>query len=380
MTVGRRVIVVGGGIAGCAAALAARDAGAQVMMLSRAPGATALYAGAMAMSAPDGLVPAGERWHPFARLDLGAGELDQAMDAACARLGAALGAAGHPLEGDRGTVGTYLDLHGRERRGQLVPESVAGGELARLRAARVAVVAVAGVGEYDAPAVVEAIGQRAFAVEVDLGLPAGASLTDVFGRPAPVVECDADLVAYPPGFAHLPPGGVELLATMPSPHGLRLQRALERVLDAAGVEVRAIEVGPGAFVAEGDALRAVGGVDADAVVLATGRYIGGGLVKNSVVREPLFDLGVFHDGQRVDRAYPVRLRHLEYVSPEPAFRTGLLTDGALRPLDGEMVVRFANLYAAGSVLGGYDYGGEDGFGVPVLTGWLAGTSAARAAG
>ena len=33
--------------------------------------------------------------------------------------------------------------------------------------------------------------------------------------------------------------------------------------------------------------------------------------------------------------------------------------------------------AAGAVLGGYDYAGSCGFGVPLLTGWLAGANAAK---
>jgi len=35
------------------------------------------------------------------------------------------------------------------------------------------------------------------------------------------------------------------------------------------------------------------------------------------------------------------------------------------------------VYAAGAMLGGYDYAGPCGFGVPILTGWLAGRFAAR---
>ena len=42
-----RVLVVGGGIAGYCAALAARRDGAEVTLVARAPGATALYAGGM---------------------------------------------------------------------------------------------------------------------------------------------------------------------------------------------------------------------------------------------------------------------------------------------------------------------------------------------
>src|SRR5207245_6244956 len=42
-----RVVVIGGGIAGYCAALGARREGAEVTVIARAPGATALYAGAM---------------------------------------------------------------------------------------------------------------------------------------------------------------------------------------------------------------------------------------------------------------------------------------------------------------------------------------------
>jgi anaerobic glycerol-3-phosphate dehydrogenase len=41
-------------------------------------------------------------------------------------------------------------------------------------------------------------------------------------------------------------------------------------------------------------------------------------------------------------------------------------------------VPYSNLYAVGAVLGGYDYAGPCGFGVPILTGWLAGRWAAKA--
>lgn len=369
------MVVIGGGIAGCTAALAAAGAGAEVTLLSRAPGATALYAGGMEIAPPGPVLPPREPFHPFVRLEVTEGEVAQTLDEACDRLGSALDAAGHPLRGDWRTARTYLDVLGRERPAQLVPATVAGGEIERLRSNRVAVVDVAGVGEYDADVIRCAIGDGASRVDVDLGLTPGASLTDLFGRQAPRLDVDADIALFPPGFTDLPEGAVELLAAVPSPHGLRLHRALERVLSAAGVDVRHHQAAT--YARSGDRLTEVDGVAGDEFVLATGRYIGGGLVKNGVVREPVFDLGVFHEGERVDRAHPARLRHLEYVSPEPAFRTGVLADPGLRPLDWEGRVRFENLRAAGSVLGGYDYGREYGFGVPILTGWLAGAWAAR---
>jgi glycerol-3-phosphate dehydrogenase subunit B len=59
-------------------------------------------------------------------------------------------------------------------------------------------------------------------------------------------------------------------------------------------------------------------------------------------------------------------------------RSGLLTDKQLRPLDEEGRAPYSNLFAAGAVLGGYEYAGACGFGVPLLTGWLAGGFAAKA--
>jgi anaerobic glycerol-3-phosphate dehydrogenase len=92
--------------------------------------------------------------------------------------------------------------------------------------------------------------------------------------------------------------------------------------------------------------------------------------------EPLAGLGVFHDG-RPASAGGVRLRHLEYLDAAAEMTSGLMTDKQLHPLNEEGVSQYTNLYAAGAVLGGYDYAGACGFGVPLLTGWLAGTWAGK---
>src|SRR5436853_24973 len=66
-----------------------------------------------------------------------------------------------------------------------------------------------------------------------------------------------------------------------------------------------------------------------------------------------------------------------YLDPREEMRMGVMTDRRLRPLLEDGSVPHTNLYAAGSMLGGYDYSGPCGFGVPILTGWLAGRNAAR---
>jgi glycerol-3-phosphate dehydrogenase subunit B len=399
-----RVLVVGGGLAGTWAAVTAAQAGADVVLVSRAPGATALYAGGMEIAPDLEEVMAKEPFHPFTRLYRDHLQLGADLEQVCASLVAELGRAGLPITGDTRHRGRYADLHGAFRSAQLVPGTVAPGELTRLRGRHVAVAAVEGVGDYDAASTAEALTEQGVKATVARApmkaLPVGAALGDLFGHPAPAVRTSADLVAFPPGFVKLPKNGFELLAAAPSPHGWRLQKALEAVLRRARVEVVAGEVtgfrragarleaavlksgSPRAGLVEhgrqggSRPSRPDGEFAADSFVLAAGRFIGGGLVKSRLVHEPLLDLAVYYQGEPIQEAYP-RLRHLEYVDPEPAFRTGLLTDTELRPVDPNGAPAFANLRAAGSLLGGYDYaGGGCGFGVPLLTGWLAGRLAA----
>jgi anaerobic glycerol-3-phosphate dehydrogenase len=85
---------------------------------------------------------------------------------------------------------------------------------------------------------------------------------------------------------------------------------------------------------------------------------------------------VFHEGKPV-RSVGTRLQHLQYLDPAEELRSGLSTDKGLHPLDEEGNAPYANLFAAGAVLGGYEYAGPCGFGVPILTGWLAGTWAGK---
>jgi glycerol-3-phosphate dehydrogenase subunit B len=66
----------------------------------------------------------------------------------------------------------------------------------------------------------------------------------------------------------------------------------------------------------------------------------------------------------------------EVLADHPAFGVGLMTDRRLRPMDQDGKVVLENLFAAGSVLGGYNYHtGGCGLGVCALTGYRAGREA-----
>ena len=371
-----RVLVVGGGIAGYCAALAARRDGADVTVVARAPGATALYAGGMEIVDDLEAILQSQPPHPLTRLGIDSVGLATELDTAISALQLALAKEGLKFQGGWRTRGLYADIHGLARPANVVPETVARGELGALTGKRVAVIGVPEVGDYDAVSTAQALKERhgveAFAEEISISdLPQAAALTDLYGRRAPSPRARGAAIAYPPGFTNLPDDGFELLASPPSPHGWRLQQAIG--LGVVTAEVTSLEASRGRIGAARTANRVF---RADAFVLATGRHIGGGLHAARTTSEPLLGLGIFHDGQPAS-SFETRLRHLEYIDPGVEMRLGLATDKRLHPLHEDGTAPYANLYAAGAVLGGYDYAGPCGFGVPILTGWLAGRYAAK---
>src|SRR5207302_8676803 len=93
-----RVLVVSGAIAGYCAALAAGRDGAEVTVVARAPGATALYAGAMEIV--DEIESTLQRPnHPLTRLGIDAVGLATELDTAVSTLLMALGKEGLTFEG-----------------------------------------------------------------------------------------------------------------------------------------------------------------------------------------------------------------------------------------------------------------------------------------
>jgi anaerobic glycerol-3-phosphate dehydrogenase len=371
------VVVIGGGIAGYTAAMAARRDGASVTVVARAPGATALYAGGMEIVDNLDSILTTQPHHPMTRLGIDAVGLATELDNAVTTLQVALAKEGLPFEGSWRTLGHYSDIHGLVRPANVVPATVRGGELRALKGKRVAVIGIPEVGDYDAASAAQALkelhGVEAFAHEVVIkDLPPAAALTDLYGRRAPSPKgLKAESIAYPPGFAKLPDNGFELLAAPPSPHGWRLQQAIG--FGAVAAEITSFDVDRERITAAraGDRI-----FRADAFILATGRHIGGGLRAGRTTTEPLLGLGVFYDGEPAS-SLGTRQHHLRYLDAGAEMRMGLMTDQRLHPLNEDGTVPYSNLYATGAVLGGYDYSGPCGFGVPILTGWLAGKFAAK---
>ncbi|RBI64032.1 anaerobic glycerol-3-phosphate dehydrogenase subunit B [halophilic archaeon] len=113
---------------------------------------------------------------------------------------------------------------------------------------------------------------------------------------------------------------------------------------------------------------------ADQFVLATGGLVGKGIDSDrSGVREPIFDCRVAAPDDRYDWFDE------DAFGDHPFARFGVETDDDLRPADADGDPTFDNLRAAGAVLGGYDFAAEkSGSGVSLSTGVVAGRRASEA--
>jgi glycerol-3-phosphate dehydrogenase subunit B len=150
-----------------------------------------------------------------------------------------------------------------------------------------------------------------------------------------------------------------------------VERVSERVRSVAGADSDRLAL----VLADGQ------GIEADAVVLATGRFVGGGVEAGAeVVREPLLALPLYDaDGRRIDGIPAWRSARKGYGNEQPLFSAGVRTDRRLRPLGSHGRPHHARLFAAGDLLGGFDPSRErTGLGVALISGIHAGRAAAEA--
>ena len=434
----RKVAVIGGGLAGSAAAANARKAGAEVVMLSRGPGATAFSSGALDCfgdPCPPTLRPDSaqrdaaknlERLllvnpaHPYSRMT------GDEPDAAFTRLrellsgtldllfpeGGGLALAGElesstPLFTSLGTI-KFTNLH---------PANMAGPDQAG--SDRPLVIGVHGLNDFDpelwtrtARQNTERLGKKLSPICADIVFDGRGE------RQSP--ELAAQVEAAPEQFINavgaakdkareascliLPPvlplgpreklmselaGGFslpvyEVLSLPPSVPGLRLFEHLEKRVAALGIELmRAEAVG---FDHEAGRVKSLvvrqGGeesrLEAHAFVLAGGKFIAGGLEKKRAFREKLFGLPIYLDDRIVDEIFIEKVLGRGVNDRHPLFEAGLKNDERLRPINREGLPAYENLFAAGAVLAGYNYLRDGtGAGVALAAGAQAGINAAR---
>ncbi len=168
----------------------------------------------------------------------------------------------------------------------------------------------------------------------------------------------------------------EIPAMPPSIPGMRLKEAFLKFLPANKVhclfQKHVLKAGPtsdGGFLLEIGRTIHEHKIRADAVVLATGRFLGGGLQSDHMaVSEPIFNLPVF---QPEDRELWHGDRLLE-AGGHAINQSGLETDDMMRPLDAGGNPAFENLFAAGIILAHQDWARmKCGSGLSVATAYAA---------
>jgi glycerol-3-phosphate dehydrogenase subunit B len=287
----------------------------------------------------------------------------------------------------------------------LAQGSIARGDLRTWTDASIGVVAIPNRTAFDASATaagLTAAGFRAIALAVDVPVHAFASLPELTKALDQSFVKAVAAAAKKAGVTHLllptagmtDPSGLldalvregisaaaELMGTPPSVPGLRLEQDFQSQLETAGVTVIKGSVR--------EAVRTRGRVErlvlddgreleADALVLASGRFLGGGIRHEGVFRETVFGLPVFVEGVDVADKWLGELLDRNAAGTQTALKAGVAVDSSLRPIDDQGRVVFENLFAAGSVIGGYDPSKDGtGLGVAALTALVAGESAAQ---
>jgi glycerol-3-phosphate dehydrogenase subunit B len=359
------VAVIGGGITGVSAAIAARRRGARTCLIRGAPGATALASGA---------------WSGPLRAELRDG----------------LAAVGLELSRTSGAL-----MH---ERGQLVSaEFAATTHVGATAATNTLVCGFAGLPHFNAHTLARVWNRTeplaARTITLDATPAAGwttSALAAYLERNADALLAhlrgvDAARVIFPAvlGITHsraifekLAGHGIhaaEALAAAPSLPGWRLQLALEQLLAAQGVAVIS-----GSALLGGSADTRVTSVrvgaeviDARSFVLATGKFVGGGIATNETFRETVFDLPIWMEqlGDVFTAPDALPLTDPVRTADQPLMQAGVHTDDEQRPIDRARAVVYQNVFVAGTVCAGWATAATT-LGACAEAGWRAGTMAA----
>ncbi len=358
------VAIIGGGIAGACAALAAQQRGAQTCVVRAAPGTTALMSGA---------------WSGPLR----------------AEVRTALAAAGYPLEAaDRALA---------HERGRTFTAAFAGASHTRATLDDATLVCgFAGLPHFNASTLARIWKpqQPLAAHTIDLpGTPAGGwtaaalaahlerrpeLLLDHLPRPqAPRVIFPAvlgiervlDVLAALRSHDVV---ATEALAATPSIPGWRLQLAIDRALAAHGVTVH---TGRATLHSSGgrrvEAIKCHDQViTARSFILATGKFVGGGIAANEQFQETVFDLPVWLEqlGDVFTAPDPLLLTDTVRAEPQPLLHAGVHTDASARPVDRAGRVVWENVFVAGTIRADWP-AAQSRLGDCAEDGWTAGLNA-----
>jgi glycerol-3-phosphate dehydrogenase subunit B len=380
------VLVLGGGIAGAAAALSAAGCGASVVLVRSGPGATAVCAGGWIGQPPAplrvALAESGLVLHDCpAPLPHPDGRVVQYEAAPAAQAAAALEA------GAEGVLVCGIAGVPAFRSAALAALWTESAQLSA-RALEAATLTLQGT-----PAAGWSPAALAAHVERDpelLGVPLARAVREqgavrVIVPAVLGIDGHAEVHAAVGAAAGVTVG--EALGVSPSLPGWRLDRVLLRALERAGIAVVAGMVtehvardGRVQLVTVADQADATA-IRAGAVVLATGKFLGGGIAAHARFIDTALrtELLVERAGRSwTDPADSLALTDAVWTGPQPMLTVGVQANDAGQPVTSSGDVIFRNVVVAGSVRAGTETASL-GLGNAARDGWEAGERAARIA-
>jgi glycerol-3-phosphate dehydrogenase subunit B len=427
MEISTDIAIIGGGLASYAAALELQEKGKQVTLITKGPGATALSSGAWDIAASSKSFSIRENlaeilqaceFHPYHVLarNIPHGDFFNLIEETMQRAAHGLAL---PISGDgRKNLGVVSNF-GTVRPAAFVQTSMRDADIHGMDRAKVLVVGIQGFPPFNARFISEALlefqetqtkNHLEFSGQVMVEMPdvlSRASLNAVelalhLDREATFKKFGNTVMKYLDGkvYTHLllPPvmgvkntsgilgamrkiTGLKVAETLSAPMsvpGWRLHESIQKYFSDKDVEI--LEGEAVDFEREGRRIKSLRihqeeklyKVKARSFILATGKFIGGGIQKEQDFRETIFGLPVFCQGKVVRGQSVMGLARPLSSEVQPFLSVGVGVNPLCQALDEDQQVAYDNLFAAGSVLTGFDPSHERcRAGVSILSGTIA---------
>jgi glycerol-3-phosphate dehydrogenase subunit B len=174
---------------------------------------------------------------------------------------------------------------------------------------------------------------------------------------------------------------IETISNTPSIEGIRLQKKIDKYLKSNNITVLNEKVI--SFEQENGNIYKIktnknNVINTLGIILATGKFLGGGINISNGYSESVFNIPLFYNGKPLLETMKEPLFENDYFKKHQAFSIGIKVSNRFQPVGIDNKILFKNLFVAGNIIADYNYiAREGGFGVAISTGYKAAKSLAQ---